>query len=1121
MSYALKHRYLSTVTRVLILLSLCLLVLSFLVFEHSRGDIFFSWQRRTLTNITHEIGFAYQSPLGQVLMSSHSKPSPAKLLENGIELGAANSIHDDIRRTGRGKFSFWYDCLYFSPSDNTDPRTNNRKYEILWPTPISKWFSRVLYLLTLSIAFFSCTLAIKDFKSGPKVIGEKGLSKGVRTFLKEKRQYFSLLLKSRYSSKISLVLILISLILFLISFLILEHTRGQIILSWQRKPIISISIINESGFAYQSPLGRVWMSSHRKPSPAKLFENGIELGAANSIHDDIRRTGRGKFSFWYDCLYFSPSDNTDPRTNNRKYEILWPTPISKWFSIGLYFLTLVIVSFTAVHTIQVVKAKLENVKEDVSIIQKLNVLFKRKDSFCLSLLYFALCLGCIFLSYSFYIVFNKPVRVLGSAETIFIYTIVYLIWGGLGFLSARFFSLGQKVNLKVIIKLIAIFGVVFFLVLRSEIINSIFELVHNVSFFVIMIVIGIFSFYLNRGHKIAFAFRSLTHNHTRWVLALIIIFIATMAIPGLVKPLIESWDISGYMDSQMYDVDAHRIVTGEVPQGSPFVMPLYQYGMAFFYYIFGHFFYVQQIINGLLFIAAIVLLCLTSWNLFRNLGAVIITGVLSAFTKQLYSYVIVTQIENWYIPLICLIIFMWSCYWRRPSLSHLIFLGISIGLAFNCRAQGTFFFAFLCLTPFFIAKMSIKERLVHSSIIVLVVGISLLPWSIRNYIYENRFSPTSDQAIIVTINDHRIGFYGLRHEFFYNKDLKKYENKGGMAGFNEVYKEYLKKYSNKKERNKAIQKDALKNTLSDPVWTAKAVFWRTLSLYGLLPPGIWDPEGPKPTDWSMHWQGYIYNGFPSLFFISFSLLGLLMRPERRTLFLFLAVASNIAITIFAPAVESRLGYPLLPLHMILGMCIFFKPFSDDIGRRDCTPSSFIFSDNKKIYLAFAIFSIAIFFILCHLTVGKDNIYRPLIEKATVKDCHIKINPDIPSLNDYYKWLNDKKGSPPVFNNGDRVRLRCKVTNYMLPPKKYGSHDFLPAFASDPSRENFYYAYPLEGGIIGMTYFGTSMNTQIREGDIVEIEGIILLYQRNTTLSNLDFWLKAEKILLIERKSPSS
>lgn len=78
----------------------------------------------------------------------------------------------------------------------------------------------------------------------------------------------------------------------------------------------------DNGYAYYlEPKLSIAGDSQDKPtnSTLKIYENGVALGAAHSLHRDIRNTGKGKFSHWDNGLYFSTSDNSDPRTNGRKY----------------------------------------------------------------------------------------------------------------------------------------------------------------------------------------------------------------------------------------------------------------------------------------------------------------------------------------------------------------------------------------------------------------------------------------------------------------------------------------------------------------------------------------------------------------------------------------------------------------------------------------------------------------------------------------------------------------------------------------------------------------------------------------------------------------------------------
>jgi hypothetical protein len=59
----------------------------------------------------------------------------------------------------------------------------------------------------------------------------------------------------------------------------------------------------------------------RQQSPLMLIEDGRSLGPAHSLHSDIVEGGCGRFSHYGVTLYFSSSDNTDPRINGRSYAL--------------------------------------------------------------------------------------------------------------------------------------------------------------------------------------------------------------------------------------------------------------------------------------------------------------------------------------------------------------------------------------------------------------------------------------------------------------------------------------------------------------------------------------------------------------------------------------------------------------------------------------------------------------------------------------------------------------------------------------------------------------------------------------------------------------------------------
>ncbi len=79
-------------------------------------------------------GKAYYYPLPDMAESADSSDAPIRsalvLLEDGKALSHSHSLHDDIRKQGGGRYSHWQDGILFASSDNSDPRSNGRRYSI-------------------------------------------------------------------------------------------------------------------------------------------------------------------------------------------------------------------------------------------------------------------------------------------------------------------------------------------------------------------------------------------------------------------------------------------------------------------------------------------------------------------------------------------------------------------------------------------------------------------------------------------------------------------------------------------------------------------------------------------------------------------------------------------------------------------------------------------------------------------------------------------------------------------------------------------------------------------------------------------------------------------------------
>jgi len=85
----------------------------------------------------------------------------------------------------------------------------------------------------------------------------------------------------------------------------------------------------QSGHAYWVRLPDEWLpvaSDQTDPqrSTVVVEEDGVALAPGNAPLETVQKVGRGSFLHWGVWLYFSSSDNTDPRTNGRKYHAVLP-----------------------------------------------------------------------------------------------------------------------------------------------------------------------------------------------------------------------------------------------------------------------------------------------------------------------------------------------------------------------------------------------------------------------------------------------------------------------------------------------------------------------------------------------------------------------------------------------------------------------------------------------------------------------------------------------------------------------------------------------------------------------------------------------------------------------------
>ncbi len=267
--------------------------------------------------------------------SSNPNQSVLRIYENGVELTPPHSAHSDISNLGQGRFSHWSDgsfvALYFSASDNTNPATNGRVYTYTIgatpttpTTPAPNQAPSAQAGADKTITLPKNYITINGNGSDPdgtivsyawtKISGPSAGLSGKNTknlkVTKMKRGVYVFRLTVTDNGGLTST----------------DDVKVTVNAAITGLPINVSSAVSAGGKAYYvvqnfgTPADN---SSNPTQSKLRIYENGVELTPPHASHSDISNYGQGRYSHWSDgsfvALYFSASDNTNPKTNGRTY----------------------------------------------------------------------------------------------------------------------------------------------------------------------------------------------------------------------------------------------------------------------------------------------------------------------------------------------------------------------------------------------------------------------------------------------------------------------------------------------------------------------------------------------------------------------------------------------------------------------------------------------------------------------------------------------------------------------------------------------------------------------------------------------------------------------------------
>lgn len=268
------------------------------------------------------------------------RTAPHRLFEDDVQLVPAHAPLAEIAGTGGGAHSFWGTTLFFSSSDGRDPRSSGRRYEVELVGRVPRravqagWIAAAAALASaLALAWrrwpLSAGAHMQD-RAAPSGAASNGPELGIAGVLARR----STLARPRRGVRLRDPWLWMAIV-----------SGGIIVAGWLLLPtpapvrttIAPSAFVRQDANRFAVGLAPFFAAADLRfpfePGPTddsaqpsiaahRLYENDVPLGPPHALHAEIATIGRGRHSFWGGHLLLSTSDNSDPATNGRRYEIV-------------------------------------------------------------------------------------------------------------------------------------------------------------------------------------------------------------------------------------------------------------------------------------------------------------------------------------------------------------------------------------------------------------------------------------------------------------------------------------------------------------------------------------------------------------------------------------------------------------------------------------------------------------------------------------------------------------------------------------------------------------------------------------------------------------------------------
>lgn len=570
----------------------------------------------------------------------------------------------------------------------------------------------------------------------------------------------------------------------------------------------------------------------------------------------------------------------------------------------------------------------------------------------------------------------------------------------------------------------------------------------------------------------------------------IIGILAVLTFLAALEPVIRYWGVPGWGDAIFWDRLSHLIARGELPAGHPYYMPVYQYGTALLYLLFGHHFEVQQLANAVLAPVTLIFFCLAARNIGCRPPMVLALGLLISTHDYLRYTPHVMQIENWYTPLIAAALWASTRSALANSTKSSILAGVAIGLVVSTRAQGAFMCLAMCFAPFAIGHVSNYQRFKTVCLTIFVVAAVLSPWSARNWLVDGRISPMSSQGpahMVLALQPET--FYGIRRDLV-------------SPGFVESW---AKKYPDIAERERAMGSYIVTNIVSDPIRFIQAAGWRSLAFFGLLPDGVFASKqgGAVVADWSATGKTWLLRNMSTLVILAAVAVSIAIRYGRTILFLTMTVLGSMAPVLFAGFSEARIHYPVLPILFLIAVI----GLGGVRGGADPEPMNEPTSPGLGSGPLWVLAISAL--VILRWTLFDHGLLQPIQEPNIRVVNEVRLTESLPNTSSTFlsnKTRHPSQHSPAGLSIDAPVRLTIALTNHHLPVKWYSDSVVgFPPQATSPDGPLFFRTYVVDERyqydwgtypVVAVSLAGASLDCWPVEDQVVELEGQLVVQGEN-------------------------